>query len=105
MAEILDGETDSDVIDLTGLEMQALVCSTNNFTGTHLCLLYQVAQGVWMPVIDSFGRTRQLTVKNGWVTALDSDQRAISRSQVFKFRSDAEQDGNCTLSVVTAAAA
>jgi hypothetical protein len=99
MATILDGETDSDTVDLTGKKLKAIVPSS--FTGAYTYIIYQVAPGVWLPVQDSWGRQRSFKITNGWVTALDSDQQELSKGQSFRLRSDVEQDGDCTLTLVT----
>ena len=99
MATILDGETDSDTIDLTGKRMVGLVVS--GFSGTNLAILYQAAPDVWLPTMDTFGRARGLAARDGWITTLDVEQRNLSQDQTFRLRSDTPQDGDCSVTIVT----
>lgn len=100
MSTILNGETDSDTIDLTGKRMIALVVTGGSFSGSRAEILYPVGP-TWLPVQDSFGRMRNLKVNDGIVTSLDSEQRELSKNQVFRLRSDTPQDGDCTITIIT----
>ena len=100
MATILNGDTDSDTIDLTGKKLVAFV-SDGNFKGSHVGLLYQVAANVWFPVQDSWGRRRAIALTNWVVTALDVEQQDLSKNQTFRLRADEEQTQDVTITLVT----